>query len=487
MSIKQYYATKDNTIANTYKSYSATQRVSDLNFGQTQNLEIYSLYGTVTSSVADNEKSRVIVQFDTAQILADRNNAEIPASGSISFFLKLYNFPHTSTNPTSFTVVVSPLSRSWDEGNGKSFNDLTNKIGSNWNTASSDPEITWTTPGGDTRTTPIFEDSFTDGTSDLNLDVTSYVESIISDSIDDHGLLIQLTSSQEDASQSYYKKGFYSKQFGEQNKRPMLEAHWNNSLQDDSSNFFLSSSRLSSTDNLNTIYLYNQIRGNLVNIPSVGTGEILVSLYSGSSTTPSGAKLSMPAGGDVQTLGDTNITGTYVSTGVYSTSFSFTSSSLENVFAVWHSGSTEYHTSSVIEPTARSFTNQHRTNKYYLSITNLKEEYLQNQISRLRLFVRDPSLTPALYTVATTVLKPTIIEKAYYKIYRHRDNFEIISYGTGSSNEEYTRLSFDSKGNYFDLDFSSFAENETYVIRFMFLEDGQYREQPQKFQFKVVT
>ena len=83
-------------------------------------------------------------------------------------------------------------------------------------------------------------------------------------------------------------------------------------------------------------------------------------------------------------------------------------------------------------------------------------------------------------------LEATIISKAYYKIYRERDNFEIISYGTGSGNNEYTRLSYDSKGNYFDLDFSVFPKEEDYVIKFLFEEDGQYREQRQKFKFRVV-
>ena len=73
-----------------------------------------------------------------------------------------------------------------------------------------------------------------------------------------------------------------------------------------------------------------------------------------------------------------------------------------------------------------------------------------------------------------------------YYFARQRDNFEIISYGTGSGNDEYTRLSHDSKGNYFDLDFSVFPKEEDYVIKFLFYEDGQYREQRQKFKFRVV-
>ncbi len=487
MSIKKYYATKDNTISNAYKSYSNSRRVSSLNYGLTDSLEIFALYGSVTASVDDNEKSRAIVQFDTAQISTDRTNGDIPASGSVSFYLRLKNYPHTSTSPTSFTLVVAPVSRSWDEGRGQSYDDEDlNQVGSNWLTASSFPEVAWSTAGGDYRSTPLAEQSFSAADNDLSLDVTSFVESIITDSTVDYGLGVYLTSSQEAAAQSYYKKVFYSRQYSDEAYRPQLEARWNNSLQDDTDNFFLSSSRASSADNLNTIYIYNQIRGNLKNIPAVGTSDILVSFYSGSATAPSGSKLALPAGGGVSADGDTNATGSYVSPGIYSVSVAFNSSSLEYIYPVWHSGSVEYHTGSAIEPQARGTVGARRIKKYFLSITNLQDEYLQNQNSRLRLYVRDPSLSPTIYTTAQSTLEATIINKAYYKIYRQRDNFEIISYGTGSGNDEYTRLSHDSKGNYFDLDFSVFPKEEDYVIKFLFYEDGQYREQRQKFKFRVV-
>jgi hypothetical protein len=83
-------------------------------------------------------------------------------------------------------------------------------------------------------------------------------------------------------------------------------------------------------------------------------------------------------------------------------------------------------------------------------------------------------------------MKPTIIEKAYYKIIRKRDNLVIVPYGTSSGNEEFSTLSYDSKGNYFDLDFSNFVTASAYTISFVFYEGGQYREQIPKFEFRVV-
>ena len=486
MGIKNYQATKDNTISNTYRPYSDTRRTSNVNFGLTDNLEIYSLYGSVTASVSENEKSRVLMQFNTSQIATDRTNGDIPASGSVSFFLNVKNFPETSTSPAPFTLVVTPLSQSWSEGRGKSFDDMSNEIGSNWETASSLPTVLWDTAGGDVRTTSLFKQTLLTGTGDLNLDVTSYVEGVITDGLDDYGVLIQLTGSQETASQSYYKTNWYSLQYRDYHKRPVLQARFNDSTQDNGGNFYLSSSRAQPSDNLNTIYLYNYIRGNLVNIPSVGTGDIFVSVFSGTATTPGGSKLASPAGGGVVSAGNLNITGSYVSTGVYSASFAFNSSSLDNIYAVWHDDSTQFFTGSVIEPVERLFVNARRTNKYYLSITNLKKEYLQSQSSRLRLFTRNPSLSPVVQTTAIAEMKPTIVEKAYYQVVRKRDNLKIIPYGTGSDTDEYTRLSYDQRGNYLDLDFGNFDAGTTYTISFVFYEDGQYREQSQQFDFGVI-
>ena len=106
-------------------------------------------------------------------------------------------------------------------------------------------------------------------------------------------------------------------------------------------------------ENLNTLYLYNYIRGRLVNIPAVGTGAILLSLYSGSGddSEPSGSKLYLPAGGGLATAGDINVTGAYVSTGIYSASFAVTAAAtpLSTLYDVWHSGGVEFNTGSITQ------------------------------------------------------------------------------------------------------------------------------------------
>ena len=67
-------------------------------------------------------------------------------------------------------------------------------------------------------------------------------------------------------------------------KSPALEARWDSSLKDDRSNFYASSS-LATTENINTVYLYNYLRGGLANITDLHESNTLaVKLYRDSLT-----------------------------------------------------------------------------------------------------------------------------------------------------------------------------------------------------------
>ena len=158
-----------------------------------------------------------------------------------------------------------------------------------------------------------------------------------------------LTSSLEDAETSYYTKKFFARDSQYILKRPVIEARWNDNRGDDASNFYLSSSRVPAADNLNTLYLYNYVRGQLQDIPGLGTdNKIYLSVYSGSDSAPAGSKITLPVGGGVVSNNDFNVTGSRVSTGIYSASFAYTSSGITELYPVWHSASTEYLTASAV-------------------------------------------------------------------------------------------------------------------------------------------
>ena len=128
MGIKRYYATKDNTITNAFKSNLQTRGVSG-NMGQSDTLEVFSIYAQANTS--SSELSRVLIEFDTAAINADRTVKTIPVSGSVSFFLKMYNAENSQTTPKNFDLSVQAVSQSWNEGLGLDMEEYSDEDASN--------------------------------------------------------------------------------------------------------------------------------------------------------------------------------------------------------------------------------------------------------------------------------------------------------------------------------------------------------------------
>jgi hypothetical protein len=485
MAIKRFFASKDNTITNAFKE-NLTTRGTGSNMGAADIVEVFSIYGQATS--ASNELSRALVEFDTTAVAAARTAGTIPASGSVDFYLRMYDAEHVESTPRDFTLTVAAISQSWTEGTGLDTVNYTDLGVSNWISASQG--TAWTVQGGDFLTGSgdslmFTSQNFPIGTENLDVDVTSIVEEWLNGTTGSYGFGVFLTSSQETATESYYTKKFFARGSEYFHRRPVLEARWNDVVADDSSNFYLSSSRAPAADNLNTIYMYNYVRGQLVNIPSVGTGNIYLSVYSGS-TGPTGSALSLPAGGGVASAGDTVVTGGYVSTGVYSASLAYTSSSITSIYPVWHNNSgTEFFSGSAITVKSQEDASNYPIKDWVINITNLKSTYSTDEVARFRLYVRPKNWNPNLYTVAQTQIETTPIDKAYYKLNRVVDNFEVIPYGTGSGNESYTQLSYDASGNYFDLDMSMLQSGYSYQLTFLFNLVGDYSEQRAKFKFRV--
>lgn len=133
MSILRYTASLDNTITNAFEE-NLTTRGTGSNMGASDILEVFSIYGQASS--VSSELSRILIQFPLSQATSDRNAGLLPASGSVTWKLKLYNAPHYTTTPRSYDLKVSAVSASWEEGTGldmEHYTDLTKDgIGSNW-------------------------------------------------------------------------------------------------------------------------------------------------------------------------------------------------------------------------------------------------------------------------------------------------------------------------------------------------------------------
>ena len=106
MGIKRYGAKKATTITNAFKGNLVT-RGTGSNMGKADILEVFSIYGQnivggtgTNSEDGTQELSRLLLQFPVSgatsgEIKADRTAGTIPASGSVDFYLRLYNARHS--------------------------------------------------------------------------------------------------------------------------------------------------------------------------------------------------------------------------------------------------------------------------------------------------------------------------------------------------------------------------------------------------------
>tara|TARA_R110000824_G_scaffold5670_8_gene26081 strand:+ start:2693 stop:4291 length:1599 start_codon:yes stop_codon:yes gene_type:complete len=529
MGVKKYYATKDTTITNAFKS-DLTTRGSGSNMGQSDILEVFSIYGqtyfssSASSQTLTSELSRVLIEFPVSgsalgQIKGDRTAGVIPASGSMHFYLRMYNAKHGQTLPDNITFNIQAVSSSWDEGRGLDMEEYKDKDTVNWmaRTSSVDGVAIWNQPGGDYRTgsyiagttLPAYTKALTNGYDDLEVEVTSMVEEWIAGSAaafrQNYGFGVYLVPGQEayysssvspladtngvphnlaGPQESYYTKKFFGRGSEFFFKRPVLEARWDSAKKDDRGNFYFSSSLAPADDNLNSLYMYNFVRGQLQDIGGDDSALPVLKIYGGTATAPNTTQLTLKHSSTDDDI--TSVAATRIEKGIYSASFAI-SSSVDTTYLwdVWEVSSTQVHTGTVITPLDYGSSDYNPYAKCVSKITNLKPEYNTKETARFRLFVRDKDWSPTIYTKAYSTVQNKIVENAYYKIFRVYDKLDVVNYGTASTTQ-HTRLSHDVSGNYFDLDMSMLEEDYMYGIKFLYRINDVYQEQPETFRFRVI-
>tara|TARA_B100000287_G_scaffold142882_1_gene134704 strand:+ start:477 stop:2000 length:1524 start_codon:yes stop_codon:yes gene_type:complete len=504
MAIKKYVATKDNTITNAFGIDLAT-RATGSNMGASDILEVFSIYGNETT--ASVELSRTLLQFPVDAIVSDRSAGNIPASGSVKFFLRVFNARHSEQLPENFTVNVMAVSRSWQEGIGldmETYKDKTKDSvnGSNWVNRTRTQK--WNKAGGDYHsssyvsgsTMPSYTFTFENGGEDIELDVTEAVEEWAYGHKENYGFGIFLTSSQEGyfsssagadsgsilqntegQTESFYTKRFFARGTEFFFKKPVIEARWDSRTTDDRGNFFASSSIASAADNLNNLYLYNYIRGRLVDIPHTET--VTVNIFSSSADFPTGSRLD-------------SATASKVSTGIYKAQVTSKATGsngkvLSIIHDVW-SGSVggEYKTGSISVKTFQddSVLVADSYQQYVNKITNLKPSYAKDEQARFRVFARPRNFSPTIYTVASKDIEKSVILSGSYEIIRMVDERTVIRNSTGSATL-HTFLSYDDDGNYFDLDMALLEPGYMYGVKLAYYTSQQWREQEEVFKFRV--
>ena len=595
--IKRYFATKDNTISNAFESNLTTRAVS-ASMGQSDILEVFNIYGQISSSAGfSTEEARVLIEFDLVQIAADKAAGIIPSNAK--YFLRLFNAEHGMTVPREYSLEAHAVDGGWQEGYGldmEDYSDLSSGFGSNWTVKSG--SNTWTAPGGDVHAASSTTQSFSTGLEDLNVEVTTQVAEWLGSRSND-GFLVKLPTALTGQQRSYYTKKFFARGTEFFHKRPCLEVRWDSTIQDDRINFYASSSLAPAGDNINTLYLYNYHRGQLANIPDVGTGKIYVDLYE----TLGGTALTQCV--------DTPATGGYVETGIYTASVCV-STTASTIHDVWRSanastvltfgagipsngplaitfgalgtftltfnnaaGSTDadigsdkaatidpsdegssaanaqrvllllrdgvtgdgiknaydfaydgaivgaetvtitakergsthnitvteslsnisstvtdgsdsnYHTGSIDVKSATALSSA-PDNHLVVSVSNNRSFHYTEQTSRFYFYIRQKNWSPAIFTTATTTPTTEVFENLHFKIIKVVTDETIFDYDTTNNS---TLLSYDSRGNYFDLDIGMLEPNYTYQIELSLynVATKTYEQLSFKHKFRVVN
>lgn len=616
MSIRRYTSTKDNTISTAFKENLRT-RASLSNMGASDVLEFFSIYGQASSSSL--EQARILIQFPITNIKTDRDRGAFKGIGNDKFVLKLSNAPHSQTTPKQYTVSVSPLLRSWEEGRGLDMENYADLDASNW--LSSSDGVAWANQGGDFASLGHIKDSsspkeFTkyieSQSEDVEVDITELVEDWIKhlsgnstragtyidfnevpsadetillyshegqsklfqfkngtegaansglyfvsrsmDAVDpvnktvsslinqinsafsgklnasvnsldptilnlsqsalgyygntivssskpseftymptalsggvgaiNYGVVVRLSGSAEDGSNSetYYTKKIFSRTSQYFFRRPYIECRFDKSISDDRAFAYRSSSLAPEADNLNRIYFYNRQRAGLIDIPNTGS-QLLVQLV----PSVGSAAVSLPVGGGVVASNRTFITASKHSDGIYKAEFSY-DGALSSLVDIWQttasSGVNQIHTGSKITFVSDSVSTHYEIDSFSTNITNLKPSYGNEEKANLRIYTKNKSISPNVYTVASVNAPITPMRNSFYQITRVADNHVVIPYTTGSG-EQYSKISYDMSGSFFELDMSLLEPNYNYEIRLLRQDGAAYVEQQERFRFRV--
>lgn len=271
-------------------------RVTDANVGRAGTLDLFKLYGENQMKGGEEdliELSRALIKFNHEPLIPLMSKSLDIKDSSFKCYMYLRDLSTGRTTPTNMTMLALPLSKSFDEGIGRSvstFNDLGT---SNFITASFDNGVVsaWVTEGANaTGSAPGNRDAITlvqarspfqgapnstpanqptsvdltsrfeivEGPEDVVFDVTNAMSSTLKCDIANHGFRISLDETEENNAKTYFIKRLGSRHVRNSQYRPELHVLWDSSNRDDTRSLEFN------TDN--TLYLTNFSRGVAANL-----------------------------------------------------------------------------------------------------------------------------------------------------------------------------------------------------------------------------
>ncbi len=351
MSVKKFFATKDSFISNFKVDNIA---VTGSNVGKSPILSLFK----ISSSLGGIEKSRLLVQFDVNDISSSIVNGSIPSNGTSKYYMKLFNVIHDDSIPSNYSLDVFPISQSWDEGDGYDLELFSHKDTVNWEKAKDN--VFWSSSGGSYVSTLsssyYVENNVLD---DIELDITDITNNWISGTLNNFGLLIKFNDEVEADSNDYFVKKFISKDsIFDKNKTPCIEVRWDDSVKDDRNLFYF--------DNTSSLHLYHKIRGNLENIQNIQNSSSVLTVH-----------INDQSGNLILST-----SASWLSTGIYKTTFAIQSGTLNNgsistgsIFGdTWFLNDKSY-MSGTFYPKKQIYNTTDESPNFEINLKNLRDSY----------------------------------------------------------------------------------------------------------------
>jgi len=491
-------ASKDTYI--TDKIINSSFRATDSNLGRAGTIDLFKLYdeSVISGESAPYEVSRALLKFDYGQIRSLTGSVLNINSPNFKCILKMQDALGTQTVPRNFHLVAYPLSKSFDEGDGRdvsSFGDIdvanfvtasysggtvypwfvsgANKLGL---LGSADIDVIGSGNLGSGIEQLGAIQHFDEGTENFEVDVTKIVSATISGQIPDCGFRVSFIPSEEQDTKTRFVKRFGSRHSKNVYLRPTVHVMFDDVIQDNHASFVF--------DTTGSIFLINYHRS----LPS--------NILSGSSLTPISGQnclsVTLKTGSFTKTVFASSYTGSTTGQGldgVYQTSFAIPysdssivigSSSVSDFAAksgslkfleTWHSndGKIGFYTGTleIQSPYRSAFSSVPR--KPTIAVTNLLGSYKTSDIVKVRLFGVDSLNYQNRPAKSLINAKSEVFENLFYRVVDADLGTVVIPY-TRSNNA--TRCSIDSDGMYFNFRMSSLYSGRVYYFEFLLADRG---------------
>jgi len=202
----------------------------DQNFGRDQILEVKKFF----YNNSFDHQTRALVNFSGDEFTElSKSVSDGTIASDAKYYLRLYEAEGNAEMTEEYTLAIQPISQSWVEGTGKFGISPKNTNGCSWENRSNPiggNELTWSNAGVTVTTIGSSSvQSFANQSPDVNVDVTDMVNMWLNSSIENYGMLIRFSGSQETDSETFGHLKFFSRNthtiFS-----PRLEVRWDDHL-----------------------------------------------------------------------------------------------------------------------------------------------------------------------------------------------------------------------------------------------------------------